>query len=307
MIERYLRATRRKLHRYKMSKAQRDAYLETMATIIEEKQKRGVDDLDIIARLPDPHALENELGKHYALAAKRPFGDNVLMMTPLVSLVLYGAAGFFFQLWHPGWLIFLAIPVVTFSLEVLRNDEKHNAVALFPWGVLTLFILLMWLSGDYHPWWALVVSVPLVMIMGNPPAHKQHATLFVLPFLLVPLVIILGAFTAYALVWPLLLISVYGFIMEPIAPRNKRLMMFFIVFASVLYYLPVVLNASVLHVSGVFLLPLLFKEVARIRFAPIKSICIVGVFILYWVLALLLSPFVAPSVFILLIPLRRER
>lgn len=43
-------------------------------------------------------------------------------LLPLAAVVIYLILGFSFNLWHPGWILFLCVPIVISLLEFLRKD-----------------------------------------------------------------------------------------------------------------------------------------------------------------------------------------
>ncbi len=306
MIERYRRATKRKLERYHMRTAQKQAYMETLDVIIEEKRKRGLSDEQIIARLPDPHALEQELSVHYALKARRPVGEKILMVVPIAVVALYLVVGIVYGTWHPGWMVLLAIPVLAFTIEIIRNKEKPNAWALWPLLVGTAILFWTWLEESPHPAWALVFLVPLVIIISAPPKRTGETVRFSLPFLALSIMVIAGYYTDYAYAWPLALLGVYAFTFKGKHPRNQLLFGCAAIGAALLYFWPVFIGGALYKALFVWALPFAFKDTLLVRYAPLKSVGIIGVFLLYTLLAHTVNAVVAPSVFIVLLPLRRS-
>jgi len=72
----------------------------------------------------------------------------------IISLVITGIyfwIGFEYSLWHPGWIIFLLIPIFSTFIQAMRNKN----VRIFAYPVLvTLVYLYMWLvEGNGHPTW----------------------------------------------------------------------------------------------------------------------------------------------------------
>ena len=84
--------------------------------------------------------------------ARRARGDAIY---PLAITVLYLILGFCFHLWHPGWLIFLTVPLryIHFQsrLEMLTN----------PIVITLLYLVLGFYFHLWHPGWLIFLAVPL--------------------------------------------------------------------------------------------------------------------------------------------------
>lgn len=75
----------------------------------------------------------------------------------LVSLV-YLVLGFFFNLWHPGWIIFLTIP-----LYYLPASQRRWQRLLFnPVMVTIVYLLLGFYCNLWHPGWLIFLALPLL-------------------------------------------------------------------------------------------------------------------------------------------------
>ncbi len=73
---------------------------------------------------------------------------------PLLITALYLVLGFCFHLWHPGWLVFLTIPLhyVHFSsrAEMLTN----------PIVVTLIYLVLGFYFHLWHPGWLVFLAIP---------------------------------------------------------------------------------------------------------------------------------------------------
>ena len=65
--------------------------------------------------------------------------------------------GFVGNWWHPGWLIFLTIPL----FYTLPN--QHESWMKFPYPILAtlLFLVLGFCWGLWHPGWIVFLTIPL--------------------------------------------------------------------------------------------------------------------------------------------------
>lgn len=80
---------------------------------------------------------------------------------PMVLLITIGyiLLGFFYNLWHSGWILFLLIPIWYSFVEAVYKKNAH----LFAYPVFTTlaFLMLGFFGGHWHPGWAVFLTVPL--------------------------------------------------------------------------------------------------------------------------------------------------
>lgn len=74
----------------------------------------------------------------------------------LVSF-LYLVLGCFFNLWHPGWLIFLTIPLYYLP----RSQRSPLKLLGNPVMVTIIYLLLGFECGLWHPGWLIFFAIPL--------------------------------------------------------------------------------------------------------------------------------------------------
>lgn len=85
--------------------------------------------------------------------------DRIISATPLICLIIYLFLGFEKQLWHPGWVIFLAIPVVPLILK------PKGFKAAYPLFVLIIYLLLGFFINWWHPGWIIFLTIPVFYIL----------------------------------------------------------------------------------------------------------------------------------------------
>jgi len=82
---------------------------------------------------------------------------------PLFVVAAYLAMGFLWNLWHPGWLIFLAIPVYYGLAGMLVNAPMRKRLNSFPISSLCVvaFLLFGFYFDIWHPTWMVFLLIPL--------------------------------------------------------------------------------------------------------------------------------------------------
>lgn len=76
---------------------------------------------------------------------------------PVLVSILYLLMGFVGKWWHPGWLIFLTVPLF-YTLP-----DQEGSWMKFPYPILAalLFLVLGFCWGLWHPGWIVFLTVPL--------------------------------------------------------------------------------------------------------------------------------------------------
>lgn len=79
-------------------------------------------------------------------------------LVSLIIIIAYLLVGCLFDAWHPGWLLFLLIPIWTTLATAIENRNPYY----FAYSVLaTLFYLCMGFFWDlWHPGWIVFLTVP---------------------------------------------------------------------------------------------------------------------------------------------------
>lgn len=89
---------------------------------------------------------------------------KICEITPFVSLIAFLLLGYLKNLWHPGWLVFLAIPLVPLILSLFDHNKKKIT------AVFTVFVVVVYLSIGlifhlWHPTWIMFLLIPIVDII----------------------------------------------------------------------------------------------------------------------------------------------
>ena len=77
----------------------------------------------------------------------------------IIAIVVYILIGIFFDLWHPGWLIFFLVPIISTLIHAVR---RHNP-DLFAYPVLAVLVFLCagLMYSLWHPAWAVFLTIPV--------------------------------------------------------------------------------------------------------------------------------------------------
>jgi len=88
---------------------------------------------------------------------------------PLFVVAAYLAMGFLMGLWHPGWLIFFAIPMYYPLVAMAAAADIRKKLNLFPIAPLCVlgYLLLGFTFDVWHPSWIIVLFIPAYYILVN--------------------------------------------------------------------------------------------------------------------------------------------
>lgn len=98
--------------------------------------------------------------KHIHELRKKKRKESPLCQFPMALLVsaIYILMGIFLNLWHPGWLIFFAIPLWHSAVEAIVM-KSVDAFA-YPVLIVLVFLCLGFFAEAWHPGWVLFLTIP---------------------------------------------------------------------------------------------------------------------------------------------------
>ncbi len=99
---------------------------------------------------------------------KFKFRNKIIAATPLICTFIFLALGFFFGKWHPGWMVFLLIPVMPY---LLGKKKLRFSIPL----IITIIYLIMGFGwGLWHPGWIIFLLVPVFEIFFKPSKSEDN-------------------------------------------------------------------------------------------------------------------------------------
>ncbi len=122
---------------------------------------------------------------------------------PVLCAIAYLMMGFVWDLWHPGWLIFLTIPLYYPLVEAAyKSKDLVRTLLSFPYPVLVAgaYLLIGFEWGLWHPYWLLFLTIPIYYtVLG---ALKDHSPIEINISGGFPL-LVLAAYLAIGFIWQL--------------------------------------------------------------------------------------------------------
>lgn len=96
---------------------------------------------------------------------KGKLAKKISALMPLLSVVAFLVLGFCFNLWHPGWIVFLCIPFVEIIIGLFNKKGKSLWVSLSAVFSVIVYLLLGFILNAWHPGWLVFFIVPIVGIL----------------------------------------------------------------------------------------------------------------------------------------------
>ena len=77
---------------------------------------------------------------------------------PVLVALIYALMGALANMWHPGWILFLTVPIYYTALR--KNEFSINRIE-FPLLITPIYLMLGFIWNLWHPGWVLFLTVPL--------------------------------------------------------------------------------------------------------------------------------------------------
>lgn len=104
-----------------------------------------------------------EIHKQYDRSHMDTVEGVVAGVTVLVCCIVFFLLGGIWNLWHPGWIVFFAIPVMPTVVGAIK--KKDPRVFCYPVLVTAVYLLLGCQWNLWHPWWVIFLTVPIYYII----------------------------------------------------------------------------------------------------------------------------------------------
>lgn len=111
-------------------------------------------------RFEDDNQSTNKKYKKSRIARK------ISAVTPLLSALIFLILGFCFDLWHPGWVVFLLIPLVEIVMSIPEKGKgKWTSIAFIV--SLIGYLLIGFLAKIWHPSWLIFFLIPITAVIAD--------------------------------------------------------------------------------------------------------------------------------------------
>ena len=189
MKAKYLEKLRDQLQEFQASKTDIDDILSDYGQLYDDALSKGKTDDEIYQLLGNPRQVAYELIDSIKIKQYKYKRNKIVALMPFISVIIFMILGFGWDLWHPGWLVFLLIPMTAI---VLNSNAKNSIVALSPFICTLAYLLLGFKYGLWHPGWLVFLFIPVISIILNTRLKDVFVALS--PFAAVIAFMILGTY-----------------------------------------------------------------------------------------------------------------
>ena len=93
--------------------------------------------------------------------------NRIILVTPLISTIIFLTIGFITGVWNPTWAVFFLIIIVP---ALLDKDFVYN---IYPIAVVITYVTLGIIFGIWHPLWVIFLTIPVYYVIFGPMLHKK--------------------------------------------------------------------------------------------------------------------------------------
>ncbi len=183
----YLNELKAALEDYQASNKDLQEIITDYDQLYEDALASGKTDEEVWQMLGTPQEAISELMDTLQRKKEKNIKTKIIAVMPFLSIIIFFFLGFYQNLWHPGWLVFLSIPM---SAILLQTRLKDGIVALMPFLSVIIFLILGMGFGLWNPGWLIFLSIPIVAILLN--THIKDLPVAISPFIAVIAFLILG-------------------------------------------------------------------------------------------------------------------
>lgn len=77
----------------------------------------------------------------------------------IIITIIYILISVFFNLWHPGWLLFLLIPLWYTLVDAIY--KKNANIFAYPILAILLYLIMGFYANAWHPGWVIFLTIPM--------------------------------------------------------------------------------------------------------------------------------------------------
>lgn len=90
----------------------------------------------------------------------------------LACVLVFFILGAFFNMWHPGWMVFLLIPVIESLIQAVYR--RNFRIFAYPVFITFVYLLLGFYCHMWHPMWVLFITIPVYYMVGSAISHSKN-------------------------------------------------------------------------------------------------------------------------------------
>ncbi len=160
----YMKRLKAELQEVEASKTDIDDIISDYEQLYDDALSRGKTDEEVYQFLGDPRQVANDLRDTLKVKHQKNVKDKIVGVMPFISLIIFMLMGFIYDMWNPGWMAFLLIPLVAI---ILHTNARNAIVAIMPFVSVIAFLILGFYYNLWNPGWMVFLLIPMIAIILN--------------------------------------------------------------------------------------------------------------------------------------------
>lgn len=104
----------------------------------------------------------------------KDFSGSIIGLIAVFAAAAFFVLGFVFGKWHPGWLVFLAVPISGMIIDgVRKKDVSGSIIGLIAVIAAVIFFTLGFMFDMWSVCWLVFLAIPLVAIISDIARKKD--------------------------------------------------------------------------------------------------------------------------------------
>lgn len=167
MKDNYLNQLKEILKAHRVHENDIDEVISDYSSLYDDALAKGFSDEQVYSYLGNPEQVFSELLDTLTIKQQKRQSRHhkIIALMPFLSVICFMLLGLIGDYWHPGWLVFLSIPVVSI---ILSTKGYSRIIALAPFISLISFLILGEF-GYWNPGWLVFFIVPIIGITSLKP------------------------------------------------------------------------------------------------------------------------------------------
>lgn len=93
--------------------------------------------------------------------------NKISAVTPILATAAFFYLGMFHDMWHPGWVVFGAVPLVELLISVYSQEGKAKWVSISVILSIIAYVALGILTGEWWKVWLVFFIIPITAIVAE--------------------------------------------------------------------------------------------------------------------------------------------
>lgn len=162
MKSKYLEKLKEQLKEFGASQVDIDDIINDYGQLYDDALATGKTDEEIDTFLGNPKQVAYDLIDTIKIKHHKDKRNKIIALMPFISLIIFMVLGLGWQLWHPGWAVFLLIPMMAI---ILNSNAKNTIIALSPFLSTLTFLYIGFQYDLWNPGWLVFLFIPMISII----------------------------------------------------------------------------------------------------------------------------------------------